>query len=261
MGNLQERCRAIGFNSPANKSVLIEHIYSPKGEEPMAEGYMDQKMKEMAERQLKGDTSAAEMKYENCHTPTTALPGVNALPDSGTRDMFSTGAVRDADASKGRMDLVPMDLIGEILEWDSQTTSDEYCDKSEVARMVFDSLEESVWHQDTKLAMAAFIDFGRYAFGSLEEAILQLSIHFRDGAAKYSERNWQKLIPLHRFIDSAGRHMIKWYRGDQDERHDRSLLWNLICYIWTVRHANIQNKEICDLPWCEELRKNEPEIC
>lgn len=258
MGNLQERCRAIGFDSPANKSVLIEHIYSPKGEEPMAGGYMDQKMKEMAERQLKGDTSAAEIKFENCHAPTTALPGINALPDSGTRDMFSTGAVRDADTSKGRMDLVPMDLIGEILEFDAKTTGDEYNDKSEVAHMVLEALEKSVWNKDIRAAMGAFIEFGIYAFGNLENAVLELAIHFRDGAAKYSARNWQKGIPLHRYIGSAGNHVLKWHRGDQEERHDRSTLWNLLCYIWTVRHFDIDNKEICDLPWCEELR-NEKE--
>ena len=34
----------------------------------------------------------------------------------------------------------------------------------------------------------------------------------------------------------AVRHYLKWLRGDTDEPHDRGVVWNLLCCIWTVKH-------------------------
>ena len=66
--------------------------------------------------------------------------------------------------------------------------------------------------------------------------LLEVSIHFADGCAKYGERNWQKGIPCHCYIDSAIRHYLKWCRGDEDEPHNRAFCWNLLCLLWTLRH-------------------------
>lgn len=63
--------------------------------------------------------------------------------------------------------------------------------------------------------------------------LLEVSKHFEDGAKKYGERNWQKGIPLHCYIDSATRHYLKWWRGDTDEPHDRAFAWNVLCCAWT----------------------------
>ena len=61
---------------------------------------------------------------------------------------------------------------------------------------------------------------------------------FEDGAKKYGENNWQKGIPEWCYIDSAIRHYLKWERGDKDERHDRAVLWNLACLMWTIKHKD-----------------------
>jgi hypothetical protein len=177
------------------------------------------------------------------------------LKDSGTRDVFSTGAVRDADTSKGRMDLVPMDIVGEIIKRADGTCSVEQS-RGEVFAQIATDIERLIRYPNLDPAYDAIIAFGCYAFENLSEMILELSVHFKDGAVKYAERNWEKLIPLHRFLDSSGRHMVKWYRGDTDEGHSRAAIWNLVCYIWTVQHADITNTEIYDLPWCDEIRKN-----
>jgi hypothetical protein len=63
-----------------------------------------------------------------------------------------------------------------------------------------------------------------------------VSKHFEEGCKKYGERNWQKGIPTHCYIDSAVRHYLKWLRGDTDEPHDRAFAWNLLCCIWTCEH-------------------------
>ncbi|MBQ2469084.1 MAG: hypothetical protein II503_05300, partial [Clostridia bacterium] len=86
-------------------------------------------------------------------------------------------------------------------------------------------------------------------------ALLEVAIHFEEGCKKYGERNWQKGIPLHSFIDSAIRHYLKFQRGDDDERHDRAFLWNILCAMWTV-----QNKpELDDIPHQTEDATQESE--
>ena len=83
---------------------------------------------------------------------------------------------------------------------------------------------------------------------SIPTAVLEVAIHFEEGAKKYKERNWEQGIPLHCYIDSAVRHYLKWLRGDDDERHDRAVVWNLLCAAWT--HWN--KPEMVDLPFVEE---------
>jgi hypothetical protein len=75
------------------------------------------------------------------------------LPDSGKREEYSSGAVRDVATGKGRFDLLP------------------------------------------------------------PHALMRLAQLYEVGATKYAARNWEKGIPLDRFIDSAFRHMCC-YNGD-----------------------------------------------
>ena len=64
------------------------------------------------------------------------------------------------------------------------------------------------------------------------EALLRLSRHYEEGAKKYGEYNWQKGIPSHCYLDSGIRHLLKYYRGDTDERHDRAFIWNMLGLAW-----------------------------
>jgi hypothetical protein len=50
-------------------------------------------------------------------------------------------------------------------------------------------------------------------------------------------------------MDSAIRHLIKYYRGDEDERHDRAFLWNLMSALWTMRNV----EGMCDLPYAKPV--------
>ena len=77
-----------------------------------------------------------------------------------------------------------------------------------------------------------------YMRSSLEEILLELSIHYEQGAEKDGENNWQKGLPEWCYLDSAIRHYLKWKRGDKDERHDRAVLWNLSCLMWTIKHKD-----------------------
>ena len=121
------------------------------------------------------------------------------LKDSGSRTNFSTGAVRDAQTGKGRMDLLPVRAL------------------IEVARIM--------------------------------EA----------GATKYEARNWEKGIPLSRYMDSGLRHAMKFLRGDHDEPHLAQACWNFLCLLDTQMRIQegLLPSELNDLP-CNDLGGNPP---
>lgn len=64
-------------------------------------------------------------------------------------------------------------------------------------------------------------------------AVLRLARHFENGAKKYNDRNWEKGIPIHSFIDSAIRHLMKYLDGQDDEDHLIAAAWNCMCAAWT----------------------------
>ena len=88
------------------------------------------------------------------------------MHDSGQRQAFDSGAVRDVQTGKGRYDLLP------------------------TAALMRD---------------AAWIELG---------------------AQKYSDRNWEKGIPISRCVDSLFRHLVKYIAGYQDEDHLAAIRWN-----------------------------------
>lgn len=88
--------------------------------------------------------------------------------DSGSRTEFETGARRDCQEGKGRMDLLPF------------------------------------------------------------RAIMAVSKIYETGCIKYGDRNWEKGIPLSRFMDSGMRHLSKWMIGMDDEPHLDMAIWNLL---------------------------------
>jgi len=156
-----------------------------------------------------------------------------AVKDSGNRTEFETGAVRDISKGKGRCDLLPLDIIADRLDDKILRFIDEYMREGDPA---------SLW-----FALDVFIgeDIQRWC-----GVLLEVSKHFEDGAKKYGERNWQKGIPAHSYIDSAVRHYLKYLRRDKDEPHDRAFVWNILCCIWTIKNR----PEMQDMPTRQEKR-------
>lgn len=73
-------------------------------------------------------------------------------------------------------------------------------------------------------------------------AILRLAKHYEAGAEKYSDRNWEKGIPVHSFIDSAIRHLMNYLDGQTDEDHLCAAAWNLMGAMWTEeKHPELQD--------------------
>lgn len=165
--------------------------------------------------------------------------GVYPIKDSGARRDFGTGAVRDAAEGKGRCDLMPLDVVAEIM------------------RQVVEEVDSILWHIDRYVrtgdvqalyeAIDLFMGECPNSAGTHSKAIwmLDISKHYEAGCQKYGDRNWEKGIPLHCYIDSAVRHYLKFIDGQTDEPHDRACIWNLMCAIWTHKHR----PEMIDLPF------------
>lgn len=138
--------------------------------------------------------------------------------DSGNRRQFESGAVRDIQEGKGRCDLLPLDVVSAWL-------------RDIVLRSIH------LFQEDGRLnhLYVAMDDFCNNRDWPNSTAVLEVAIHFEEGAKKYGDNNWRKGIPVHCYIDSAVRHYLKFRRGDRDEPHDRAFLWNILCAIWTCQ--------------------------
>ena len=66
-------------------------------------------------------------------------------------------------------------------------------------------------------------------------SVERLAKHFENGANKFSERNWEKGIPTHRYGDSALRHLMRHIDGQRDEDHLAAAAWNVLALMETER--------------------------
>ncbi|MDP2692226.1 MAG: DUF5664 domain-containing protein [bacterium] len=110
--------------------------------------------------------------------------------DSGNRQKFTSGAVRDTREGKGRYDLITP--IG----------------------------------------------------------LKRIAGVYERGAVKYSDRNWEKGMPISRYLDSALRHTFQYIEGMRDEDHLAQAAWNLLAAIHMEEmvERKLLPKEINDMP-------------
>lgn len=152
------------------------------------------------------------------------------IKDSGDRTAFSTGAVRDMQDNKGRCDLLPLDEVQELLE-----------DKNDI----LDYLESYKRTEDTEFLVFVLRQFASIAYdGDRIGMVLDVAEHYAAGAEKYGVDNWKKGLPEWSYLSSGTRHYLKWLRGDEDERHDRAFVWNILCLLWTIE--NVKEDVILD---------------
>jgi hypothetical protein len=119
------------------------------------------------------------------------------MNDSGKRQQFETGAVRDTNDDKPRPDLISPYANQRVGEW----------------------------------------------LGA--------------GARKYSERNWEKGIPISRCIASLCRHLMKYQMGMRDEDHMAAVMTNamfILHYEEMVRRGLLP-AQLVDMPFYEQQVK------
>ena len=163
--------------------------------------------------------------------------------DSGERTEFDSGAVRDMHSGKGRCDLLP---LNEVINWfrcicTERTNGDAsnpiWVKYNDILSYIYTYLET----REEENINEAILLFSEAVYTTPFDTVLELAKHYEEGAKKYAERNWEKGIPLHCYIDSGIRHLTKFFRNDQDEPHDRAFLWNMYGLLWTIH-----NKPECD---------------
>ena len=152
-----------------------------------------------------------------CKAITGDEKGNIMIKDSGNRREFKSGAVRDIQEGKGRCDLLPLGVCGNVINNPTLAYIEAFKLSNKTTNLIDALTSSGVFHD-------------------LYTMILEVSKHFEEGAKKYGERNWEKGIPTHCYIDSAVRHYLKYLRGDTDEPHDRAFCWNILCCIWTCHN-------------------------
>lgn len=181
---------------------------------------------------------------------------VGTVKDSGERREFGTGAVRDMAAGKGRCDLIPPYPVLQLLENSAPPS---------VSNSALRDLLLFVSTLSTHYLYSAFLHVSKLIAVDypscdrvkdsdeplvlLANALIEVSKQFEDGAVKYGERNWEKGIPLHSFIDSAIRHLLKHICGWRDEPHLRACLWNISCALWNLDYR----PDLTDLPMYDKI--------
>lgn len=116
--------------------------------------------------------------------------------DSGERHVFKTGAVRDIYAGKGRCDLLPLHVISGYM---SYVDSRELLDSAITVREIIERIHRFMITKDIGYLYECIAIFERLNDWKTEAMLLELSIHYEQGAIKYGERNWER---VYRFIIS-----------------------------------------------------------
>lgn len=170
-------------------------------------------------------TDHAEI-YQTCRDDDCGV-----IKDSGQRQEFETGAVRDITPGKGMPHLMPLGIVSWIVNDDDFFVCDPVL-------MALDDFLRTGRVTDLGRAIKHFC---RKRDISVPMMMIEVSKHFENGAKKYGVDNWKKGIPESSYVDSAVRHYLKWLDGWTDEPHDRAFVWNCICLWWT--RENITEKE------------------
>lgn len=157
-----------------------------------------------------------------------------SLKDNGNRTNFESGAVREVLEDNGRCDLLPLDVIAKLFKSDP------------ITEHILTALDMYIHKGYIEFLYSAVNEF---MFDDKVSCILDVSKHYKEALVKYPERNWEKGLPSHSFIDSGVRHLMKYLRGDTDEPHGRAFLWNMLGLLWNDTH----HPELVDLPFVDDL--------
>jgi hypothetical protein len=187
----------------------------------------------------------------------------NYIKMDGEKSGFDGGAIRYTKNGKGRFDLVPGDVIADILSY----ATDRFYGNAVLTASKSSMIEEAYRGDlDDRFAntvinmvihhyCAADIvgDVGEEPmmevsefcfFKGFYDMLKDLALHYECGAEKYGVDNWKKGIPVTggerggSFMDSALRHLNQYCQDLTDEKHYISCIWNCVCGLWTLRNQN-----------------------
>lgn len=138
--------------------------------------------------------------------------------DSGNRTEFASGAVRDTGEGKGDCSLLPLLEAAEFLEYVDR--GDMKLSGSALAQFARFIENVKTGETDKNLLFSALYRFAHSNNWDAPTMLMELSVHFEEGAKKYTRDNWRMGVPISSFVSSGVRHYLKWKAGYDDERHD-----------------------------------------
>jgi hypothetical protein len=138
--------------------------------------------------------------------------------DSGKREQFASGMVRDTQEGKLRYDLA----FDGPLFWS--------CFDDTYQGALVRAMQR--WYEQGGLvnASAVVLELAKLVQGGLFEVVDRYAGLMMRGAIKYSERNWMQAegeAELKRFRSSACRHFKQYIHGETDEDHLAAVFFNL----------------------------------
>jgi Domain of unknown function (DUF5664) len=68
------------------------------------------------------------------------------------------------------------------------------------------------------------------------QELIRVMDHYRKGGEKYGFDNWKYGMTTSVFYDSAQRHLLKWWMGEEDEDHLSAVVWNIMGAMWTQQN-------------------------
>ncbi len=167
---------------------------------------------------------------------------------------YDTGAVRDDREGKGRFDLISKkvfnivcdDLIGQYETTEQllytrvlkDFVNEHYLDSLFKVFRLVDMLANK---EDTGFACKVKVNVEvinqQFDFNIGAVGLILLANRLEEGAKHYGERNWEKGIPIDRYIDSGLRHLIKTLVCNNED-HWGAFIWNLHCIIHELEKVN-----------------------
>ena len=176
------------------------------------------------------------------------------IKDSGKRQEFNTGSVRDTDEGKGQPHLVPGEALFHYKSEKIDIRDISTLDLIENNLLCFAIVSKE--RKDTMHFLYSAIDYTiqyikEITDGTYSSPMKAVAIHFQQGAKKYTKNNWRKGQPISRMYDSAMRHLWACIDGLQDEPHSSALLWNLFAIVQTkldIQHGYLPH-ELDDFPF------------
>jgi hypothetical protein len=142
---------------------------------------------------------------------------IKGMHDSGKRQEFSTGAIRDAAEGKPRMELMTPAMLrymGADLEYLRLHYVADFMDTNDVGHLELLLSEVIRVENDVCLIERCGVWLGK-------------------GAEKYADRNWELGLPVSRYLSSLLRHLLKWERDEDDEDHAAAIQFNIMGIIFT----------------------------
>jgi hypothetical protein len=147
-----------------------------------------------------------------------AVPSeIEGMHDSGKRQEFSTGAIRDAAEGKPRMELLTPAMLrymGNDMEYIRLQYVADFMETNDVEHLGMLLSEVIRIENDVHL-------------------IERCGVWLAKGAEKYADRNWELGLPVSRYLSSLLRHLLKWERDEEDEDHAAAIQFNIMGIIFT----------------------------